>query len=230
MLGGMKNISLPLIRMAFLKIGTFMLDTIAPPDPVVRKIENMSVTEYIQSVKQEPLPLEKTAPYALLSYKDPLVKTAVLEVKSYGNKKLALLLGSVLYRHLSAELATNLPPHTRLLIIPIPITRKSLRARGWNQCERIGIGLRTCDTAGRFELRTDILYKIRETADQVGKNRQERFENLKHSFSVLDPDKVRGREVVLVDDILTTGATLGEAARAIESAGAVHVTCIALAH
>ena len=264
----MKKVTLSVIGKISLKIAlkiwVFLLDTIAPPDPVVRRIENMSVDDFMRVVvraahvqQTQPNTEQSKSGYvrpkleAILSYKDPLVKTTLLEVKSYGNKKLALLLGSVLYTHLCAELAQDrgggftyikadtrqhsLPP----LIIPIPITKKSLRARGWNQCELIAAGLKNADGqktterrdhSARFEIRTDILYKIRETADQVGKGRHERFENLKNSFAVKNPEKVRGREVILFDDILTTGATLGEAARAIQSAGASHVTCIALAH
>lgn len=205
------------------KIGTFLLDIVAPPDPTVRRIESMSVKEFMETAARDTTS-DNISPYALFSYKDPLVKTAVLEVKSYGNKKLALLLGTALYIHLCEK-------HTRpAIIIPIPITRKSLRVRGWNQCELVCTGLKKVDAEKRFEVRTDILYKIRETADQVGKGRQERFENLQNCFEVAESEKVRGKNVIIFDDILTTGATLGEAARAIESAGSKHITCIALAH
>jgi competence protein ComFC len=206
------------------KIAEYTIDTIAPPDPTVRHIEYMTIKEFLSKVQRAEVVMDPLAPRAILSYKDTLVKTAILEVKSYGNKRLALLLGSVLYRHLCAEFAYP------TLIIPIPITKKSLRARGWNQCELVCRGLEKVDTEKRFEIRTDILYKIRETADQVGKGRQARFENLRDCFAVQSPEKVVGKRVIIFDDILTTGATLGEAASAIVRAGASHVTCIALAH
>ncbi|MEN9621948.1 MAG: hypothetical protein RLZZ67_382 [Candidatus Parcubacteria bacterium] len=206
------------------KIAEYTLDTIAPPDPTVRLIECMTPEGFLSKVQRAEVVMDPLVPKAILSYKDPLVKTAILEVKSYGNTKLALLLGSVLYTHLRAELEYP------ALIIPIPITKKSLRARGWNQCELMCKGLQKMDTEKRFEVRTDILYKVRETADQVGKGRQERFDNLRNCFAVFEPEKVAGRCVIIFDDILTTGATLGEAASAIRRAGANHVTCIALAH
>ncbi len=214
------------------RLGEFALDTIAPPDPIVRQIERMSMAEFIAQVA--PAQIEKRTDNieAIFKYKDPLVKAAILELKSYGNKKMAWLLGAVLYERLSTLGLRG------ALLIPIPMTKKNQRARGWNQCELIGQALQKIDTgkscmniaAKRFELRTDVLMKVRQTGDQVGKGRAERFENLRDCFAVTDATEIRGCDVVIFDDILTTGATLGEAAKACKNAGAARVLCIALAH
>lgn len=219
---------------------TFILDTIAPPHPLVREIERMSVAEFMHRTRRTDTPIQNTSPFvirALFAYKDPLAQTALLELKSYGNKKMAYILAASLYETLLDKREQKPQSNDSLnpILVPIPMTRICKRKRGWNQCELIGQALTHIDTLStrgvpRFEVRSDLLHKIRETADQVGKNRHERFENLRNCFAVQHPEKIHGREIIVFDDILTTGATLSEAAQALHKAGASKITCIALAH
>ncbi|HEY0907928.1 MAG TPA: phosphoribosyltransferase family protein [Candidatus Paceibacterota bacterium] len=218
-------------KITFGRIAEYILDTIAPPDPLVRRIERMSPADFLEKVARAEIPADHVniseqranGVRAIFKYKDPLAKAAILELKSYGNKKMSRLLAALLYEELPRDMAHP-------IVIPIPITRKSLRERGWNQCELVGRALEVFDQGKRFELRTDLLEKIRQTDDQVGKGREERFENLRDCFGVREPDQMRGRDVIIFDDILTTGATLGEAAKACKNAGAATIFCIALAH
>lgn len=213
------------------EISEFILETIAPHDPEIRRIEQMHTADFIQGAHPSVEDANK-ALISLFSYKDKTVKLAILEVKLYGNKKIAELLGTCAFEHLTSELSDLELFHNFAspILLPIPITGKIRKKRGWNQCELIAEGLRRADKEKYLEIRTDILYKTQETGDQVGKNRQERFENLKNCFGVKNPEKVRGRNVIILDDVMTTGATLSEAKRVLKAAGAKKVLCVAIAH
>ena len=77
----------------------------------------------------------------------------------------------------------------------------------------------------------NILEKIKESPSQTSvKNRAERLENLKGCFKAVNLDNVRGANIILIDDVITTGATMSEAKKALENAGARQVLCFAMAH
>jgi competence protein ComFC len=214
------------------KIYEFLIDTLFPPDKRVREIENMDTGVFIQKAQKSLADETSNEIMSLFLYKDPLVKTAILEVKSYGNKKVAKIIGKAVYDLLLEEISDLIlfSHFTHPLIIPIPITRKSMRKRGWNQCELILNGIQEKQSELIFEVRKDILFKVRETGDQVGKGRKERFENLKNCFQVKNPTLVKERNIIVFDDILTTGATLLEAKRTLKQAGAKRVILVAFAH
>ncbi len=213
----------------FLKIWNLFIDTIAPQDPFIKKIENMTAEEFIREAHR--LHTSTADDFvAFFAYKDPLVKAAILEVKSYGNRKIARLLGEVIHELLVTELEDMeiFYNFRSPLLLPIPMTRTSLRKRGWNQCQLCVSALIAC-SGNTFDTAQNALTKMRKTDDQVGKGRKERFENLRHSC-VADPALVRDRNVIILDDIVTTGATLAEAKRALLEAGARKVFSVAIAH
>ena len=90
-------------------------------------------------------------------------------------------------------------------IIPVPLHKRRLRERGYNQSARFGEGL-------AIKLNTDLiennLLRTRHTDTQTHKSRFSRFENMREVFTVVDPDKLAGKHILLVDDIVTTGSTL----------------------
>lgn len=113
-----------------------------------------------------------------------------------------------------------------LLVIPVPLYRGKMRERGFNQSEVIARELiRRLRSAGIHELSLDIvaLTRRRSTDSQVGMTREQRKQNLRGAFHVKDKTRVRGREVLLVDDVMTTGATVSECARVLRVAGAAQV-------
>ena len=222
------------------KIGLYALDTIAPPHPIVRAIEGMSAAEFAQrarintpetgtgdlSSKQPP-----TAVIAFFPYRNELMRTALVELKTFRNRHIEKNLGIIMRDEMSKHpLITGiLNQNQKTLLLPIPMTRKSIRARGWNQCELIAREISIADGGRLFEMRGDLLAKTRETGDQVGKTRVGRLENLKSCMVATDNGYVQGRDVIVIDDIVTTGATLGEAKRALLQAGARAVICVAVA-
>ena len=106
------------------------------------------------------------------------------------------------------------------VVVPIPVHRSRLIERGFNQAEELSRQL--CARSG-LRLESGALIKPEETAHQVNLPKDERARNLREAFRVSNPARIRGKRVLLVDDVLTTGSTLDAAARVLISAGAASV-------
>jgi len=112
---------------------------------------------------------------------------------------------------------------------------RKLRQRGFNKTELIvREALKVSAKAGRLVLHSDILERRRETRSQIGLTRHQRRENIRGAFVVRKPnsgkpDLVSGREILLVDDVFTTGTTVSECARVLLRAGAskIYVATVA---
>ena len=112
------------------------------------------------------------------------------------------------------------------LLIPLPLSDQRLAERGYNPAQLLAQQL-----APAPPVRLDLLLRTRHTAPQHDLPRAERLRNVRGAYAV-DPLRaaaLAGRRVVLVDDVMTTGASLHEAARAVRSAGATHIAALALA-
>ncbi|OGN05507.1 MAG: hypothetical protein A3B99_03075 [Candidatus Yanofskybacteria bacterium RIFCSPHIGHO2_02_FULL_44_12b] len=115
----------------------------------------------------------------------------------------------------------------RPLVVPIPLHRARYNWRGFNQSEILA-GL----LADNFQMhtRSDIIVRIKKSKPQAEiEDREERMKNVESFFCVLRPEAVRGRTVLLVDDICTTGATLNEAAKVLKASGAKKVVGLVVA-
>jgi len=106
-------------------------------------------------------------------------------------------------------------------VVPVPLHARKLRQRGFNQAELIARAARKLMPAeGRPELSPGVLQRCRETQSQIGLSRHQRRENMRGAFAVVKPEEIQGREVLLVDDVFTTGTTASECARVLRRAGA----------
>lgn len=114
------------------------------------------------------------------------------------------------------------------ILVPVPLTSKKLRKRGYNQAELLAKEL-----GKRFGLTVQLLLKrVKETKPQYGLKREERIDNMKEAFVLsnqvlVTDDKVR--TIILVDDVLTTGSTMSEAAQILKKSGAKEVWGLAFA-
>ena len=110
---------------------------------------------------------------------------------------------------------------TPVLVVPVPLYSRKRSARGFNQAELIALAaLKGIAQRERLELASHILLRTRETHSQIGLTSHQRRENLRGAFKVSRPQQVTGREVLLVDDVYTTGTTATECARVLRRAGA----------
>ena len=167
-----------------------------------------------------------------LDYGDKRVKRAVWLLKYRNKRPLAKIFAERLYEILLEELSelALTKNFIRPLIVPMPISGKRFRRRGYNQAELIAEELLILLGKNSAELNKNALKKSRHTESQViTKNRRERLENLRDSF-IADENIVRGKNIILLDDVITTGATMSEARRALKDAGAKNILCVAVAH
>lgn len=155
------------------------------------------------------------------SYDDGLRELIHL-LKYNGVRPAARVLGGML----SDAVATIQPcfEQAKIMVIPVPLYKGKRHQRGFNQAELIARhALKGQPGRERFELVPNLLLRIRETQSQIGLTSQQRSENLRGAFAVSRAHEVIGREVLLVDDVYTTGTTVSQCARVLRKAGAAQV-------
>lgn len=112
------------------------------------------------------------------------------------------------------------------LVVPIPMHPKKERARGFNQAALIGKRF----AKEKNFIFTEALVKTRHDGAQAKtKTRQERLERVHGAFAVVDPSVIQHKNIILIDDVSTSGATLSEAARTLKAAGARHILALTVA-
>lgn len=159
------------------------------------------------------------------------LREAILQMKFHGRERLGKRLGGLLstsWHALGEALQIDTP-----VLIPVPLYRARQRERGFNQAQLLTQGLRRVlpiAVSGRgLRVETRCLRRVRPTAPQLGLSLHARRENVRGVFVVDHPERVSERDIVLVDDVMTTGATLSACAAALKQAGARRVLAVTLA-
>ncbi len=161
-------------------------------------------------------------------YRGPL-RALTLQLKFQRRERLGVRLGSLLgpaWDSLTAGVENDKP-----IIVPVPLHASRQRQRGFNQAALLVEGLRRhlARTRGGSGVDSRALLRTRPTPPQTGLSFSARRENVRGVFSVAEPERVRARTVVLVDDVMTTGSTLSSCAAALIAAGARQVLALTLA-
>ena len=149
-----------------------------------------------------------------------LIKNAIISLKYNGNKYIAEYLSNFMYD-------LYLTSFTKCdLIIPAPMSKNSLKRRGFNQAELL------CDAFEKhgIKIETNCVAKVLETENQARLSFEERQTNLVGAFKVVNKDIIKNKNVLFVDDIFTTGATASEVSLALKKAGAKSVEVLTLCH
>jgi competence protein ComFC len=146
---------------------------------------------------------------------DGVLAEAISQLKFHGLKRLSKPLGTLL-------LNCELPVIDGIL--PVPLSVKGLRERGFNQSLLMA---KVLSKNLQVPLFMDILWKKKETLPQIGLSKKERSTNLKKAFEV--KGNIRGLRLLLIDDVMTTGATVTECSKVIMNAGAQEVIVLTLA-
>lgn len=155
--------------------------------------------------------------------KKSIVQRLIHQMKYRGKRDLGLQLG----RWFGQELAElNETPMKADLLIPVPIHPLRRQQRGYNQSEWIADGL--AQSMGIVS-RPDVMQRTQFISSQTRKNRIERWQNVANVFEVTKPTAVQGQHVAIVDDVLTTGATLEACVTQLRKAGASTVGIITIA-
>ena len=150
------------------------------------------------------------------------VQNIVHHLKYHHGTDLGIFLGRIM----GARLLNN-PHYTSAdWLVPVPLHKKRLKKRGYNQSYALCLGIAD---ALRIPVSTNNLIRAENTASQTKKSRYTRYENMRSVFQVAEPDQFTGKNVLLVDDVITTGATLEACGNALLKAGAANISIAALA-
>jgi ComF family protein len=167
------------------------------------------------------LPLN--AAMAMLYFrKGAKIQNLIHNLKYNGRTDVGVLLGNMLgERLITSTLYKDID-----LIIPVPLHHKKYKHRGYNQCTFIAEGI-----AEKMEIvfSEENLIRNTSTESQTKKNRYNRYENMQDVFKVSTPTHIAGKHILLVDDVITTGATLEACANELLNNGAAKVSIAALA-
>ena len=185
-------------------------------------------------------PIDAPLTYARFAYRDPVVRKMIWALKYRGVTAVGERVGGLLYDYLTEELSEVSLLNggdQDFLIIPIPLSPARARARGYNQATALARGFQkrggglARHGGGNFVITEDLLYRTRDTGSQTEiKERSKRLKNMKDAFKINDSEMIKGKQIIIIDDVTTTGATLAEARRALEGGGAKIVLATAIAH
>lgn len=154
---------------------------------------------------------------------DGTIKTLIHEFKYKDKEFLGRPLSTLLADFIGGF---NLPVEYIDCLVPMPLHRAKLREREYNQAQILADHLAQAIKKPVLE---NNLFRFRATAAQASLEPHQRFPNVKGSFAVTEKNSISGRNIMLIDDVLTTGATASEAARALKEAGAGIVFVLTLA-
>lgn len=157
---------------------------------------------------------------SLFLYKSP-INTVIRKLK-YDNKK---YLSDTFSNMIAGEVSKM--EHHFDVVVPVPLFPKRQKKRGYNQSELLCEALKT---KLNMNVDTTLLLKIRNTRTQANLTRIERMENLDSAFMVSNKKAVKGKTILIVDDVFTTGTTINECAKTLVEAGAKAVYSVTLAH
>ena len=200
----------------------------------------------LSCLRETPAALRESAEwiFPLYDYRHPGIKKSLWLLKYKGKKRLANVFAEIIYEKILEELSelSIMENFTEPVLIPIPLSPKRRRERGFNQAElicrelvkinnlRYSVDLNQ-EKKFNLKLESGVLIKPKETEHQARiKDRRQRLKNIIGSFAVKNGELIKNRNIILIDDILTTGATLSEARKVLKQAGARKIIAFTVAH
>ncbi len=202
------------------------LDILFPRNDTDTALDNLELRHFAPFISLREVESDM---YVVLPYQNPLVRASVHALKYKNRKEIGKIFGQILHGALIEDVSDMISFHSKnVQIVPIPLSTSRMQLRGYNQAEIIARAFAEGDSFPSVELS---LLRTKDTPSQTTREgRGARIENLKDAFRVPTPESVRGKAIILVDDVITTGATMQEAKKALLRAGAARVYGIAVAH
>lgn len=171
---------------------------------------------------------------ALYDYHHPLVKKALWALKYHRKRAIGKYFGIALYREFFKQLAReNRGSKEELILIPIPASAKAVAMRGYNHSGVIAATIAEAGKADGMTIRVErsLLFKRRENKRQVeASTKKEREKNVEQLFGVHSGKSITGKTVILIDDVVTTGATIAAARQALLVWKPKRVLTVVVAH
>ncbi len=194
---------------------------------VVEKIDNTTTLQ--KSEKQDFLGIS-----TLISYKDPKVKSLIWEIKYHRNTKALRIASEILFDAIKDDLYDKaIFENQEYVLVNIPITKEKLIKKGFCHTELLCREvLKLCQKDNflnqKISYNPNILKKIKETKPQSHtENKEERLSNLRGCFKV---ENKTDKNIILIDDVTTTGSTIKEAILTLNKSGLRKIICYTLAH
>lgn len=156
------------------------------------------------------------------------IKTLLTQFKFQDKSYLYLLFAKILIKN--KKLCGFLEKYD--IIMPVPIHKKRKVQRGYNQCELICtelVRLMRENKIGTIQLEKNCLQKIKNNLPQSSLNKKERVENVKQAYHIIHPDNIKGKKIILLDDIYTTGSTVNACAKLLKEKGAKTILVVTIA-
>ncbi|WP_067144834.1 ComF family protein [Pseudotamlana agarivorans] len=135
-------------------------------------------------------------------------------------------IGAFLGKWLGAELQEAKDYQDIDLVIPVPLHQNKLKTRGYNQVAKFGEQIAKSLQA---EYRDDILLKVSKSKSQVHKKRFARWQNNSEQFTITDVESIKGKHILIVDDLITTGATIESCASVLNLADHIKISIATMA-
>ncbi len=205
------------------------LDMLLPhsPESVIARAFS---EETLEKLTQPVTHLHEPWIIALFPYYNPKVRALVKSIKYRGEQGPLPALGRVVAREIMNIIGEKrkFDDWRDILIVPMPSSPSRLRWRGYNQSERIALAILP-NLTEKIEYAPDVLARMNRKS-QVKIQRERRHHNIQGAFFALRPEKIRGRCILIIDDIVESGSTLKDARRALMQAGATDVAAVAIAH
>lgn len=224
---------LKLIKKLMEKLKTAFFDLLIPEDQRIKRLLDLPIDQMRHLLTHSPVLMQNAI--VLFDYQNRNARLLVKSVKYKNHPALRKRLAVYLYEELidwSAEI--NLFSGQLPLLLPMPMSKKEREKRGFNQCEELIKEIAKMENphVKNFEIDFNILQKVRETERQTKMSREARAQNVKNSMAVAENQiaKIKNRTCIVLDDVYTTGATFGEARRALLASGARSALGLFIAH
>ncbi len=162
----------------------------------------------------------------LSSFKNSQVRAAIHLTKFHNHTKAKSLLANLLTTYISTS------QQKEITIIPVPLSKKRFRERGYNQVSVVV--KKMLNNNSNVTLADTVLERTRHTPPQTSLKREQRLQNMRDAFGIMNQQKavelITNKHIILLDDVMTTGATLQAAKAPLLQHSPTSITCVALAH
>ena len=195
-----------------------IIDLIFPPSDDERMLRDCTDTDFLHAQQIQ----KERQIISLARFTEPKIKAAIHLNKFHNHPHAQELLALLLTTWI-----TSLQDQ-EYIVIPVPLSTQRQRERGYNQVTEVCIN--ACKNVQNCSVATNILIRTKHTKPQTSLQAAQRRSNLKNAFSIQNENMIVGKNVILVDDVYTTGTTLAECSKALGKVQTNSLTTVAFAH